>query len=105
MTGKALFVVRAVVGDEALRAKLDHWYATDHLPAALSAFRAQKAWRAWSATDPSVHYAYYQFADLAHLNERLNSADFRKLVDDFDRAFPTGVTRSREILNVAEELG
>jgi hypothetical protein len=104
MAKNVLFVVRAVAADEALRAKLDDWYATDHLPTALSAFRAQKAWRAWSATDPSVHYAYYQFADRAQLDERLNSPDFRALVADFDRAFPAGVTRSREILNLAEEL-
>lgn len=105
MSRNVLFVVRAVVADEALRAKLDHWYSTDHLPAALLAFRAQKAWRAWSATDPSVHYAFYRFADMGELDERLNSEDFRTLVADFDRAFPTGVTRSREILSLAEELG
>ena len=58
----AYFVVRAVVS-EADRRDFDVWYRTEHLPDARAAFKAQSAWRAWSRTDPSVHYAFYQFAD------------------------------------------
>ena len=60
----AYFVVRAVVA-EADRRDFDNWYQKEHLPDAVKAFKAQTAWRAWSRTDPSVHYAFYQFADVA----------------------------------------
>ena len=102
MPGKALLVVRAVVADEALREKFDRWYANDHMPWALKAFRADKAWRCWSASDPSVHYAAYRFPDMDALNERMSSDDMRALVADFDRSFPT-VTRTREYLNLVDE--
>lgn len=102
---KALFVVRSVVTDTALTAKFDRWYATDHLPRALADFKAETAWRAWSATDPSVHYAYYQFPDLGALEARLKSPEYRALVEDYDQAFPAGVTRSRELLVLADDGG
>jgi hypothetical protein len=100
---KALFVVRSVVADANLRLKFDPWYAVDHLPRALAGFQAEKAWRAWSVTDPSVHYAYYQFPDLGTLEARLKSPEFRVLVEDYDRSFPSGVARARELLVLADE--
>jgi hypothetical protein len=36
------FLVRAVV-PAAQREKFDRWYATDHLPSAIAAFRCEKA--------------------------------------------------------------
>ena len=60
----AYLVVRAVVV-EADRPAFDHWYRTEHLPDAAKAFAAQRAWRGWSRSDPSVHYAFYQFANVA----------------------------------------
>ena len=60
----AWFVVRAVVS-EPDRRDFDKWYRTEHLPDAAKAFAAETAWRAWSHTDPSVHYAYYRFPDVA----------------------------------------
>ena len=51
-----LFLVRAVVVAP-LRSTFDHWYATDHLPWAVKAFKCEKAWRFWSALEPGVHYA------------------------------------------------
>ncbi len=101
---KALFVVRAVV-EEPLREKFDHWYATDHLPGAMAAFRAEKAWRFWSTVDAGVHYAVYQFADMGKLEAGVNPQSLKPLIDDFDNTWPTGVTRARDILNMVEELG
>jgi hypothetical protein len=62
---KGCFVVRAEVPDEDDRKRFDHWYATDHLPWAIKVFGAQRGWRCWSRNDPSVHYAFYEFADVA----------------------------------------
>jgi hypothetical protein len=99
---KAYFVVRSVV-EEPLRMKFDAWYSANHLPMALSEFKAEKCWRFWSAADQGVHYAVYQFPDMARLDAALKSDGFKRLVADFDQAWPSGVTRTRDMLNVVEE--
>jgi hypothetical protein len=95
---KAYFMVRAVVTEP-----LRHWYSTDHLPWALKDFKAEKAWRYWSTIDPGVHYAIYQFADQAALDGAMKDEILKPLIIDFDRAWPSGVTRSRDKLVLAEE--
>jgi hypothetical protein len=99
---KAYFMVRSVV-TEPLRQEFDQWYSSHHLPLALSEFKAEKCWRFWSAADAGVHYAVYQFADMARLNTALKSQAFKALVADFDQAWPAGVTRTRDMLSLAEE--
>src|SRR6266568_4838248 len=101
---KACFVVRAVVADPALRQKFDDWYANDHLPLAVKAFRAEKGFRFWSETDTNVHYAVYRFAGMSELTRATSSPQFKELVADFDRTWPSGITRTREILTMVEEL-
>lgn len=101
---KAYFVVRSVV-EEPLRKKFDTWYSANHLPMALSEFKAEKCWRFWSAADQGVHYAVYQFPDMARLDAALKSDGFKRLVADFDQAWPSGVARTRDMLNVVEERG
>jgi hypothetical protein len=59
--------------------------AGHHLPLAMDKFHAEKGWRFWSRSDPSVHYALYQFKDMATLRNRLDSPDFKMLVADFDQ--------------------
>ncbi len=71
---------------------------------ALAEFKAEKCWRFWSLADAGVHYAVYQFPDAARLDAALKSDDFKMLVADFDRDWPAGVTRSRDMLNLVEEL-
>jgi hypothetical protein len=99
---KSFFLVRAVVS-EPLRDKFDHWYSTDHLPRALADFRCEKAYRFWSHAEAGVHYAVYQFADMARLDAALASEGFKALVADFDRSWPEGVTRTRDIVTLVEE--
>ncbi|MGB8402290.1 hypothetical protein [Bradyrhizobium sp.] len=100
----AFFVVRATVADPAKRAAFDTWYSREHLPDAVKSFGAEKAWRFWSLTDPSLHQATYQFADEAALDRATNGDDMQRLVADFNRDWP-GVTRTREVLVLAEEYG
>jgi len=97
----AYFVVRAVVA-EADRRDFDAWYRTEHLPDAAKAFKAQRAWRAWSRTDPSLHYAYYQFPDVTAAEAITTSPAIRALVAEFDKRWNTRVTRTREIIEVVE---
>jgi hypothetical protein len=95
-------MVRSVV-EEPLRQKFDHWYSTDHLPRALSDFKSEKCWRFWSTLDAGVHYAVYQFADRAKLDAAMKGEAFKALVADYDRNWPTGVTRTRDFLEMVEE--
>jgi hypothetical protein len=97
----AYLVVRAVVG-EADRRDFDAWYRTEHLPDAMKAFSAQSAWRAWSRTDPSLHYAYYQFADVAAADAVGTSPAIRTLIAEFDARWGSCVTRTREIIEIAD---
>ena len=97
------FIVRATVSDPAQRAAFDKWYAQEHLPDAVKTFGAQKAWRFWSDTDPAVHQASYQFADRAALDHGTAPEKMKRLVADFDKAWP-GIPRSREIITLVEEF-
>lgn len=99
----AFFVVRATVSDPARRQAFDAWYSREHLPDAVKSFGAVKAWRYWSATDPSLHHAMYQFPDQATLDRAIGGPELKRLVADFDRDWP-GVTRTREVLVLADEL-
>jgi hypothetical protein len=99
---KAYFMVRSVV-IEPLRQKFDQWYSRHHLPMALADFKAEKCWRFWSAADAGVHYAVYQFADMAKLDAAIKSDAFKELVADFNRSWPEGVTRTHDIVSLVEE--
>jgi len=99
---KAYFMVRAAV-EEPLRQKFDQWYSSHHLPMALAEFKAEKCWRFWSAAEAGVHYAVYRFADKTRLDAALKSEGFKALVADFDRTWPEGVTRTRDIVSLVEE--
>jgi hypothetical protein len=101
---KAYFMVRSVV-EAPLRRKFDQWYSSHHLPMALAEFKCEKCWRLWSTLDAGVHYAVYQFSDMDRLDAALKSDAFKALVKDFDDAWPRGVTRTRDVLNLAEERG
>ena len=98
---KAYFMVRAEVPNESDRAKFDQWYGTHHLPLAMDKFRAEKGWRFWSRSEPSVHYALYQFSDMATLRNCLESAAFQLLIADFDQAWPR-VARSRDLIEAVQ---
>ena len=97
----AYLVVRAVVAEQD-RCDFDHWYRTEHLPDAVKAFAAQRGWRGWSRTDPAIHYAFYQFADVAAAEAVATSPAIRALIAAFDASWGTRVTRTREIIETAE---
>ena len=98
------FLVRAVVAPH-LREKFDHWYSTDHLPWAIKVFKCDKAWRLWSEVEEGVHYAVYSFADRAACDAAMKSEGLKELIADFDKSWPEGVTRTRDIVTLAEERG
>jgi hypothetical protein len=101
MVANAYLMVRAVLVEEADRPYFDHWYKTEHLPEAVARFGARRGWRCWSRTDPTVHYAFYEFADLARAQAVLTSPELQALVAEFDRVWGSRVTRTRDILETA----
>jgi hypothetical protein len=50
-----------------------------------------------------VHFAVYQFADRAKLDAGVSKDILQPLIADFDRDWPSGVTRSRDLVEMAEE--
>jgi hypothetical protein len=101
---KGFFMVRSEVPNAADRAAFDHWYDTDHLPWAVKDFGALRAWRCWSRTDPAIHYAFYEFADVEAAEAVAKSEIIKKLVADFDRVWGERVPRRREILQLVQEF-
>lgn len=100
----AFLVVRAVVADPADRGRFDDWYRAEHLPDAAKAFNAVSAMRGWSTQDASVHLALYRFASTDAAQAATGGAAIKALITEFDRRWGTRVTRTRDILPVADEL-
>lgn len=100
----AVLIVRARLNNLSDRRKFDDWYRTEHLPSALKAFRAQRAWRCWSRTNPLVHLALYEFPNVEEAEAILDSEALAGQIAEFDQFWGTEVTRTREIVEVAEEL-
>ena len=99
----AYFVVRAILADATDRPRFDHWYQTEHMPDAVAAFQARRGWRCWSRTDPTVHFAFYEFASVEEAESLAGSPGLQALVAEFDRVWGERVTRTREILELAGE--
>ncbi len=101
----AWLVVRATVADAADRARFDQWYREEHLPDAMKAFGVSTAWRGWSQQDPAVHCAHYRFESAERLETVATGPEIAALIAEFDRCWPGKVTRTREILVVADAVG
>lgn len=98
-----IFLVTATVRQD-LRLEFDAWYEAEHLPQAREVLGAVSARRAWSKTDPGQHHAIYEFDDVTQIEDQLVSPGLRMLVAEFDRVWPAGVERSREVLEVRQHL-
>jgi hypothetical protein len=94
----AIFMVRAQIAKDVVKRDFDRWYGEEHLPDALKTFKAKRAWRAWSDLDPSVHYAFYEFATMAAARAIEGSEGLKRLVADFDRAWGDKVARTRDFI-------
>ncbi|MCJ7837839.1 MAG: hypothetical protein MUP61_01320 [Burkholderiales bacterium] len=101
----AYFIVRAKVEEAAVKNDFDSWYQNEHLPDALRGFNARRAWRGWSAVDPTVHYAYYEFEDMAQAQAIPGSDILKTLVAEFDRVWGDRVKRARDVVEVIQTIG
>ena len=100
----AVLIIRARLVNMADRPQFDNWYRTEQLPSGVRQFKAQRAWRCWSRTNPLVHLALYEFASVEEAEAILDSAALASQSAEFDRVWGTGITRTREVVEVAEEL-
>ncbi|MDB5713648.1 MAG: hypothetical protein JWO15_1045 [Sphingomonadales bacterium] len=94
----AHLIVRAIVADSRHRRDFDTWYRDDHMAQVIEHFDLVRCWRSWSVLDPSVHYACYEFSDIADLQAMMNTATFSELVEDFSRTWDGKVTRERDLI-------
>ncbi|HMA87431.1 MAG TPA: hypothetical protein VKP89_01655 [Burkholderiales bacterium] len=101
----ACFIVRAQVVDASIEDAFDRWYQEEHLPDALKAFGARRAWRGWSDADAGVHYAFYEFDDIGRARAIQGSAALKRLVAEFDQAWGERVKRSRDFVEVVQSVG
>ncbi len=101
----AYLIVRAEVVDASTHEAFDRWYQDEHLPDARAAFDARRAWRGWSAVDANVHYAVYEFDDVASAQAILDSDALQTLVAEFDRAWGERVTRRRDVEELVQMVG
>ena len=104
MMGHGIFMVRAVVANPDDRPSFDTWYEKEHLPDAVKTFSPLRAWRTWSQSDPSVHIAFYEFPDLTAAQMVLDSDTLKGLIADFDRAWGTKVSRTRELVPIRQRI-
>ncbi len=100
----AVLIVRARLTKLADRPAFDTWYRAEHLPSGVRQFKAQRGWRCWSRTNPLVHIALYEFPSVEEAESILDSAALAAQIAEFDRVWGTGVERTREIVEVVEEL-
>jgi len=100
----AYLIVRADVAAPKDREAFDRWYAVEHLPDAIKAFGARHAWRGWSQVDPAIHYAFYEFGSLAAAKAATASDAIKGLIAEFDRVWGDRVTRTRDVVEKAQQL-
>lgn len=100
----AHLIVRSVLLDPDARDAFDRWYGEDHLAQAMATFRPDRCWRTWSTLDPSVHYANYEFSDLAKIEQMMSSPAFKILVDDFSQTWDGKVVRERDVTVTVHKL-
>lgn len=101
----AFLIVRAQVVDAGVKDAFDRWYENEHLEDACEAFAARRAWRGWSEIDANVHYAVYEFDDVAAARAIPGSDVLARLVAEFDRRWGGKVTRSRDIVDGVRIIG
>ena len=99
----AYLIVRADVEEES-RELFDEWYQKEHLPEALSQFKAISAMRGWSDVEPGVHLAFYEFRDLETANHLLKSDLMKSFIKKFDGRWARKVKRTREVFEVKQVL-
>ncbi len=99
----AFLIVRAKV-DPTVRDAFDTWYQEKHLPEAVEAFAAAGASRGWSETEDNVHIAFYEFANLSEVKRVAESDALKRMIGEFNRCWQDKVTRSREILELTQEI-
>jgi hypothetical protein len=98
----AQLIVKATVLEAGDRQAFDCWYAAIHMPDAVAAFQPFRSWRSWSTIDPAVHYACYEFSDVARLRDVMETDSFAVMVADFTRRWEGKVTRVRDVVEVVE---
>ena len=105
MEGTAFVLVRSVVAQPEDRKPFDHWYQTDHIPLVFSRIaNVDQVWRFWSKSDPAVHYTLSEFSNMSELQQAASSDGFKYILADYDRAWGSRATRTRDLLEKVQHF-
>ena len=83
--------------------EFDDWYQTEHLIEAQEAFKSLSAKRAW-IKDTKFHVAIYKFKNIRDAEKAISSKNLEILIQKFDLKWDYKVKRTRELLDVAQEI-
>jgi|SRR5688572_20939779 len=100
----ACLIVRAQVVDATVKGAFDRWYHEEHLRDCIRDFGGHRAWRGWSEVDPSVHYAVYEFDDVAQARAVLGSDALKRRAAEFDGKWGDKVVRNRDLVEVFQTI-
>jgi hypothetical protein len=93
----AHMIVRSTVPEVEVREAFDRWYGEEHVAQAVAMFHPSRCWRSWSTIDPSVHYANYEFENVAEIEAMMAADTFKEMVAAFTRMWEGKVTRERDV--------
>ena len=82
--------------------EFDEWYQKYHLSDAHFLFKSLKAFRCW--INENEHHAYYKFKNIDIANNVIKGKSLEKLVKIFDKKWQGQVTRSRELIEIIQEV-
>ncbi len=99
----AYLMVRATVAQPD-RDAFDRWYQTEHLPDAKTAFNALSASRGWVDDGAGLHIAFYEFESLASAQAIVSSDALKSMVAEFDRVWQGRVSRTREVVEITQQI-
>ena len=74
----------------------------DHLAWAIDVLKAEKGWRSGARPTPLTPFLSVRRRD-RYVDAAVKSDGFKELAADYDRTWPAGVTRTRDILTMVEE--
>ena len=80
----------------------DEWYQKHHLLEAHFSFKSLKAFRCW--INDNEHHAYYKFKNIDIANDVINGKSLEKMVKIFDKKWRGKVTRTRELIEIIQEV-
>mgnify|MGYP005989002627 FL=1 len=83
--------------------EFDDWYQIEHLTEANEVLMSLNAKRAW-INGTKFHLAIYKFKNIRDAEKAISSKGLKKLIKKFDDKWNYKVKRTRELLELSQEI-